>query len=95
MIDLIQIADIFGFASMSFFLIATIKQWQKIYRTHHTTAISLTHYKLKIVAITCSLICFGLVGLVLSFTVSSLEMLVTLGIIYMLKKYRRKRKYAK
>ena len=85
---MISIADVFGMAGMGLFLVATIKQWHKIYKTQHTTAISLTHYRLKIVAIVCSLICFGLAKLPLSFIVVSLELLVSLGIIHMLVKYR-------
>jgi len=85
----IQIADIFGMLGMTFFLTATISQWLKIYKTHHTTAISLMHYKLKVVAILCSLTCFGLAGLTLSFAVVSMELLVSVGIIHMLIKYRK------
>lgn len=85
------IADIFGMLGMAFFLTATIKQWHKIYKTHHTTAISLTHYKLKIIAILCSLTCFSLAGLWLSFTVVGIELLVSIGITHMLIKYRRKK----
>lgn len=84
-----MIADIFGMMGMAFFLTATIKQWHKIYKTKHTTAISLTHYKLKIVAILCSLTCFSLAGLWLSFTVVGIELLVSIGITHMLIKYRR------
>ena len=90
---MISIADIFGMFGMAFFLAATIKQWHKIYKTHHTTAISLTHYRLKVIAIICSLTCFALAGLALSFAVVSMELLVSLGIIHMLKKYRRQKKY--
>ena len=86
---MIPIADIFGMLGMGFFLTATIKQWHKIYITRHTTAISLTHYKLKIIAIICSLICFGLAGLILSFTVVSAELIVSIGITHMLIKYRK------
>ncbi len=83
------IADIFGMLGMGLFLMATIKQWHKIYSTRHTTAISLTHYKLKIIAILCSLTCFGLANLWLSFAVVSIELLVSIGIVHMLIKYRK------
>lgn len=86
---MIPIADIAGMCGMGFFLIATIKQLHKIKKTHHTTAISATHYKLKIIAIFCSLICFALTGLLLSLMVVSAELIVTLLIIYFLNKYRK------
>ena len=83
-----MIPDLFGMTGMSFFLAATVKQYIKIRRTHHTTAISLTHYKMKILAIICSLICFGLSGLMFSFIVVFGELVVTIGIIHLIKKYR-------
>lgn len=86
---MISIADIFGMCGMGFFLAATIKQWHKIYTTHHTTAVSLTQYKLKIIAIICTMICVGLVNLPLSFIVLFTELIVVLGVIHMLIKYRK------
>lgn len=89
--NMISIADIFGMMGMAFFLAATIKQWHKIHRTHQTTAISLTHYKLKIIAILCSLTCFSFAGLWLSFSVVSMELVVSVAITHMLIKYRGKK----
>ena len=86
---IIQLADIFGFFGMSFFLMATIKQLHKIITTHHTTAISKSHYQLKIIAILSSLICFALTGLVLSVIVVGIELIVTLVILYLLINYRK------
>lgn len=86
---MIPVADVFGMMGMGFFLAATIKQWHKIYSTYHTTAISKTHYELKIIAILCSLTCFSLAGLWLSFSVVTMELIVSLGILHMLIKYRK------
>ena len=90
---MIEIADIFGMLGMGFFLTATLKQWHKIYKTQHTTAISLTLYKLKIVAILCTMICVALVSLPLSFIVLSMELIVSIGIIHMLKKYKQMKSF--
>ncbi len=86
---MIPIADIFGMMAMTFFLIATLKQFHKIHTTHHTKAISMTHYKLKILAILCSLICFSMTNLLLSFAVVGIEMIVTIMILRLLLKYKR------
>ena len=86
-----MIADIAGMIGMGFFLTATIRQYLKISRTHYTLAISLTHYKMKILAILCSLICFGLTKLMFSFIVVFGELIVTIGIICLIKRYRKER----
>ena len=86
---MIPIADILGMMAMTFFLIATIKQWHKIHITHNMKAISVTHYKLKVIAILCSLGCFALTNLRLSFVVVSVELVVTILILRLLIKYKK------
>jgi len=90
--NMILIADIFGFCGMMCFLFATIKQWHKIRTTHHSTAISLTSYRSRIIAGMFTLGCFGLTGLWLSFTVVSVELAIAFSIMFMLLKYRRMKK---
>lgn len=86
---MIPLADFFGMCGMLCFLFATLKQWHKVKKTHHVTAISVTNYKFRITAIVCSLICFGLVSLHLSFIVVSIELCFTFSTLYMLIKYKK------
>ena len=90
--NLILIADIAGFMGMMLFLHATLRQWYKIKKTKHITAISLASYKSRIMAGVCSMICFGLAGLYMSFGVVTIELCISLHITYMLVKYRKLRK---
>ena len=92
---MIPVADFFGMCGMSCFLMATLKQWYKIRTTHHTTAISKTNYKLRIVAGFCSLICFALAGLHLSFAVVTIELCFAFSTLSMLAKYRKKKTVSK
>ena len=85
------IADIAGFLSMGSFLLAEIRQLRKILKTKHTKALSLTHYKYKLIAIVCSLVCFSLTALYMSFMTIFAEGIITIIIMLLIKKYRRQK----
>lgn len=90
--NMLLVADLFGFCGMVCFLFATVKQWHKIYSTKHIKAISVTSYKSRIIAGFCTMMCFFLTGLWLSLAVVTIELTIAISIIYMLFKYRRLRK---
>lgn len=90
---MIPIADISGMLGMAFFLAATTKQLHKTYKTKSTSGISITQYKLKVIAIICTMICFYLTNLWLSFTAVSIELFISLSMVYLLTKYRKKKFY--
>lgn len=89
------IADIAGTIGMGFFLKAEIMQLHKILRTKTVKGISHTAYRDKLLAIVATMFCFWLTSLWLSFAVLFAEGVVAFIILYLMKKYKRKKPYRK
>jgi len=81
------IADLAGVIGMGFFLKAEIFQLKKILRTKITHGISHTAYRDKLLAITATMLCFGLTSLWLSFAVLFAEGIIVFIILKLIKKY--------
>ena len=90
-IELIRlIADAAGVVGMGFFLKAEIFQLKKILRTKTVRGISKTAYRDKLLAITATLVCFGLTALWFSFAVIFAEGIIAIIIFRLIRKYNKK-----
>lgn len=83
------VADLAGVIGTGFFLKAEIFQLRKILRTKTVRGISHTAYRDRLIAVTATLVCFGLTALWLTFTVLLIQAMVLLVILHLIKKYRR------
>lgn len=86
-----MMADILFTIGMLGFMAASLRQLRKIYRTHNTDGISLTHYHWKFIAVTCMTVGYVLQALPISLVVSCLEGFITLVTIALIMKYRKSR----
>lgn len=88
MILMINLTDlIFAIGTLSF-LIASFRQVRKIYRTKKTGGVSLTHYRVKMFALSCMLIGYILSNLPLSICVSLADIIINITAIRLITKYR-------
>lgn len=82
--EIIVLADILGILATAGFLYADIKQAHKLWKFPEldTTAFSRTHFKVKLFSIVCVELMYGLVGAYGSLSVSFIQLLLNIYIVY-------------
>lgn len=89
MVMVTELIDLLFVCGMLCFFAATVRQILKVYRVKKTSGISLTHYKIKLVAITFMTVGYILSILPLSIIVSTTEGVLNIVLILMVTKYRK------
>jgi len=85
-----MIVDILFALGMLVFMGSSLTQLAKVARTHKTSGISLKHYKMKLIAVVCMTAGYILSPLPISVLVSLTEGIITIALITLIVKYRRK-----
>ena len=83
-----MIIDILFTIGIVGFLWSSLKQLRKIFRTKNTDGLSLTHYYIKVIAISCMIIGYLLSKLPMSLIISLVELSINLISIHLIVRYR-------
>jgi len=84
-VDLVDV--IFAVGTLSF-LVAGFRQASKLYKDKKTDGVSLTHYRVKLFALSCMLVGYAISNLPLSIIVSVADLLINIIAIRLVTKYR-------
>lgn len=85
---MIEIVDILFGIGTGVFTLSGIRQIRRIYKTKATRGVSLTHYHMKLFALSCMLSAYIMLFLPISIVISISDITINLFAIYLITKYR-------
>lgn len=86
--ELKLLIDIIFSMGISGFIMASLKQFLKIFRTKETAGLSVRKYYIKFYSISCMITAYTLSGAYISLCTSLFELSICLSSVYLITKYR-------